>query len=118
MQNKAALIKRLWWGSVACTAEKDVVRLIQDFDLLGADCKRLEKEAADEAAIGVAKAAAKNASVPSVIPAMGVPEAMMVDVSKYDPVPFTGTGELQTLLLEYWNWKEKWLFARSTGHNS
>ena len=37
MQNKAALIKRLWWRSVACTAERDVVRLIQDFDLLGAD---------------------------------------------------------------------------------
>ena len=45
--------------------ERDVVKLIQDLDLLSADCKRLEKEAADEAAIGVAKAAAQNTSVPS-----------------------------------------------------
>ena len=65
--------------------------MIQDFDLLGADCERLEKEAADEAAIGVAKATAQNASMPPAIPAMGVPEAMMEDVSKYVPVPFTGT---------------------------
>ena len=59
-----------------------MVRLIQDFDLLGADCERLEKEATDKVAIKVARAAAQNASVPSVIPAMGVPEAMMLDVSK------------------------------------
>ena len=112
LQNKAALIKRLWWRLIACTAERDVVSLIQDFDLLGADCERLEKEAADEAAIGVAKAAAQNASVPSVIPAMGMPKAMMVDVSKYVPVPFTGTGEPQTLLQEFRNWKEKWSLAK------
>ena len=78
MQNKAALIKRLWWRSVACTAERDVVRLIQDFDLLGVDCERLRKEAADEATTGVAKAAAQNASMPPTIPATGVPKAMMV----------------------------------------
>ena len=65
LQNKAALIKKLWWRSVTCTAESDVVRLIQDFDLLSADCERLEKEAADKVAIGVARAAAQNASVPS-----------------------------------------------------
>ena len=53
MQNKAALIKKLWWRPVACTAKRDVVQLIQEFDLLGANCKRLEKEAADEVAIGV-----------------------------------------------------------------
>ena len=69
-----------------------MIRLIQDFDLLSADCKRLEKEAADEAVIRVAKAAALNASVPPVIPAAGVLKAMMVDVSKYVPVPFTRTG--------------------------
>ena len=84
--------------------ERDVVRLIQDFDLLGADCERLEKEAVDEAAIGIAKAAAQNVSMPSAVPATGVPEAMMVDVSKYVTVPFTGTGELQTLLQEFRNW--------------
>ena len=111
MQNKAALIKRLWGRLVACTAERDVVRLIQDFDLLGADCKRLEKEAVDEAAIRAAKAAAQNPSVPPVIPATGVPEAVMVDVSKYVPVSFTGTGEPQTLLQEFRNWKGKWSLA-------
>ena len=57
-----------------------MVRLIEDFDLLGADCERLEKEAADKVAIGVARATAQKASVPSVIPATGVSEAMMVDV--------------------------------------
>ena len=36
---------------------------------------------------------------------------MMVDVSKYVPVPFTGTGEPQTLLQEFWNWKGKWSLA-------
>ena len=84
-----------------------MARLIQDFDLLGADCERLEKDAADKVAIGVARAAAQNASVPPVVPAMGVPGAMMVDVSKYIPVPFTGTGEPQTLLQEFRNWKGK-----------
>ena len=69
-----------------------MVRLIQDFDLLGADCERLEKDAADKVPIGVARAAAQNAFVPPVVPAMGMSEAMMVDVSKYVPVPFTGTG--------------------------
>ena len=59
----------------------------------------------------VAKAA-QNASMPPVISAMGVPEAMMVDVSKYVPVPFTGTRKPQTLLLEYRNWKGKWLLAK------
>ena len=88
-----------------------MVRLIQEFDLLSAECERLEKEAADEAVIGVAKAAALNASVPPVIPATEVPEAMMVDVSKYVPVPFTGTGEPQTLLQEFRNWKGKWSLA-------
>ena len=34
----------------------------------------VEKEAADEAAIGVAKAAAQNASVHLAIPATGVPK--------------------------------------------
>ena len=43
MQNKVALIKRLWWRLVAYTVEMNMVRLIQDFDLLGADCERLEK---------------------------------------------------------------------------
>ena len=105
LQNKAALIKKLWWQLVACTAERDVVWLIQDFELIGADCERLEKEAADEAAIGVAKAASQNASVPPAIPATGVPIAMMVDVSKYVPVPFSGKGEPQTLLQEFQNWK-------------
>ena len=66
LQNKAALIKKLRWRSVTCKAERDVVRLI---DLLSADCERLEKEAADEAAIGAANAAALNTSVPPVIPA-------------------------------------------------
>ena len=36
---------------------------------------------------------------------------MMVDVSKYVPVPFTGTGEPQTLLQEFRNWKGKWSLA-------
>ena len=72
LQTKAALIKKLWWQSVTCMAERDVVRLIQDFNLFGADCERLEKEAADKAAIGVAKAASQNASVPPAVPATGV----------------------------------------------
>ena len=92
LQTKAALIKKLWWCAATCKAERDVVRLIQDFDLLGADCERLEKEEADKVAIGVARAAAQNTSVPPVIPATGVPEAMMVDVSKYIPVPSQGRG--------------------------
>ena len=44
LQTKATLIKKLWWREATCKAERDVVRLIQDFDLLGADCKRLEKK--------------------------------------------------------------------------
>ena len=36
---------------------------------------------------------------------------MMVDVSNYVPVPFTGTGEPQTLLQEFRNWKGKWSLA-------
>ena len=44
LQTKAALIKKLWWRAATCKAERDVVRLIQDFDLLGADCERLEME--------------------------------------------------------------------------
>ena len=64
-----------------------------------------------EFAIGVAKAAALNASMPQVIPATGVPQAMMVDVSKYVPVPFTGTGEPQMFLQEFRNWKGKWSLA-------
>ena len=36
---------------------------------------------------------------------------MMVDVSKYVPVPFTGTGEPQTPLQEFRNWKGKWSLA-------
>ena len=103
LQTKAALIKKLWWRAVTCKTERDVVWLIQDFDLLGADCERLEKDAADNVAIGVARAAAQNASVP--------PVAMMVDVSKYVPVPFTGTGEPQTLLQEFRNWKGRWSLA-------
>ena len=35
---------------------------------------------------------------------------MMVDVSKYVPVPFTGMGEPQTLQ-EFRNWKGKWSWA-------
>ena len=65
----------------------------------------------DEAAIGVAKAAVQNASVPPFMPAMRVPKAMMVDVSKYVPVPFTGSGEPQMLLQEFRNWKGKWSLA-------
>ena len=34
---------------------------------------------------------------------------MMVDVSKFVPIPFTGTGEWQTLLQRYQYWKGKWL---------
>ena len=64
LKTKAALIKKLWWRAATCKAERDVVRLIQDFDLLGADCERLEKDAADKVAIGVAKATAQNVSVP------------------------------------------------------
>ena len=71
LQTKAALIKKLRWRAATFKAERDMVWLIQDFDLLGADCERLEKEAADRVAIGVAKAAAQNASVPPVIPATG-----------------------------------------------
>ena len=63
---------------MTCKAERDVVRLIQNFDLLSADCKHLEKEAADEAAIGVVKAAPQNASVPPAVPATGMPKAMML----------------------------------------
>ena len=33
LQTKAALIKKLWWRAATCKAERDVVRLIQDFDL-------------------------------------------------------------------------------------
>ena len=64
MQNKAALIKKLWWRSVTCKAERDVVRLTQEFNLLSTDCEHLEKEAEKEAAIGVSKTSALNASVP------------------------------------------------------
>ena len=72
--------------------EKHVVRLIQDFDLLSADCECLEKEATDEAAIGVAKAAAQNASVPPVIPATGVPEAMKSMSPNMFQYPSQGRG--------------------------
>ena len=36
LQTKAALIKKLWWRAATYKAERDVVRLIQVFDLLGA----------------------------------------------------------------------------------
>ena len=47
LQTKAALIKKLWWRAAICKVERHSA-----VDP-GADCKRLEKEAADEVAIGV-----------------------------------------------------------------
>ena len=74
LQTKAALIKKLWLCAATCKAERDVVRLIQDFDLLGADRERLEKEAADRAAMGLLRPLPRTPPCPRSFQRRGCPK--------------------------------------------